>query len=216
VYCIFPRVAQHRFRLGPLLRLSSLCSERPQKTQTKREQFGASQSPTPATAAARSKQIGELKTTVTIQDGTISKLRAQLSSLQASHESHAAIVADTHAAEVASLKNRASLLEQQLAERPTLRHGKCPSSCNRSPLSTRSHRTSLPGQSRTCLFHACWSLVPHPPPTSNKWPADTPQPPAITFYFFSILRSCRKLQTARAHRRLPAPLSPPRGPPNRY
>jgi hypothetical protein len=134
VYCIFPRVAQHRFRLGPLLRLFSLCSERPQKTQTKREQFGASQPPTPATAAARSKQIGELKTTVTIQDGTISKLRAQLASLQASHESHAAIVADTHAAEVASLKNRASLLEHQLAERPTLRHGKCPSSCNRSSL----------------------------------------------------------------------------------
>ncbi|KAF2024702.1 hypothetical protein EK21DRAFT_78183 [Setomelanomma holmii] len=68
------------------------------------------------------RKIEELKATISNQDHTISTLQSQFSSLRASHESHIASLTDTHLAEVASLKNYARVLEDQLAHRPSLHH----------------------------------------------------------------------------------------------
>ncbi|KAH7394030.1 hypothetical protein DE146DRAFT_616609 [Phaeosphaeria sp. MPI-PUGE-AT-0046c] len=78
---------------------------------------------TPTPSATRSKQIEELKSTIATQDQTISTLQVQFASLRASHDSHIASLSSTHSAEVASLKNYARVLEDQLAQRPSLHHG---------------------------------------------------------------------------------------------
>ncbi|CAO2656324.1 Nn.00g051270.m01.CDS01 [Neocucurbitaria sp. VM-36] len=85
-----------------------------------RNELGASATPTPTTT--RNKHIEELKATITTQDQTISTLQAQFGSLRASHEAHVASLADTHLAEIASLKNYARVLEEQLARKPSLHH----------------------------------------------------------------------------------------------
>ncbi|KAF2741968.1 hypothetical protein M011DRAFT_472622 [Sporormia fimetaria CBS 119925] len=69
----------------------------------------------------RDKQTEELKATITAQDSNISTLQAQFSSLRASHEAHIASLVDAHAAEVASLRNYARVLEEQQSQR-TLHH----------------------------------------------------------------------------------------------
>lgn len=85
-----------------------------------RSELGAAATPTPTTT--RSKQIEELKNTIATQDQTISTLQVQFASLRASHESHIASLSSSHSAEVASLKNYARVLEEQLAQRPSLHH----------------------------------------------------------------------------------------------
>ncbi|KAH7378796.1 hypothetical protein BKA66DRAFT_513200 [Pyrenochaeta sp. MPI-SDFR-AT-0127] len=90
-----------------------------EKYEKLRNELGAS-TPTPTTT--RSKHIEELKATITTQDQTISTLQAQFSSLRSSHEAHVASLAETHAAEIASLKNYVRVLEEQLAQKPSLHH----------------------------------------------------------------------------------------------
>ncbi|KAF2827319.1 hypothetical protein CC86DRAFT_348672 [Ophiobolus disseminans] len=72
--------------------------------------------------STRSKQIEEHKATIATQDQTISTLQTQFSSLRASHDSHVLSLTESHSAEVASLKNYARVLEEQLAHRPSLHH----------------------------------------------------------------------------------------------
>ncbi|KAF2278474.1 uncharacterized protein EI97DRAFT_255805 [Westerdykella ornata] len=76
---------------------------------------------TPTPTTTRSRQIEELKSTITAQDNTISTLQAQFGSLRVSHEAHVASLIDAHAAEVASLKNYTRVLEEQQSQR-TLHH----------------------------------------------------------------------------------------------
>jgi chromosome segregation ATPase len=80
-------------------------------------QFGT---PTPTTA--RSKQVEELKATITAQDNTISTLQAQFGSLRSSHEAHIASLTEAHAKEVATLRTYSRVLEEQQSQR-TLHHG---------------------------------------------------------------------------------------------
>ncbi|KAF1843913.1 uncharacterized protein K460DRAFT_153963 [Cucurbitaria berberidis CBS 394.84] len=84
-----------------------------------RNELGASATTTPTT---RSKHTEELKATITTQDQTISTLQAQFGSLRASHEAHVASLVDTHSVEIASLRNYARVLEEQLARKPSLHH----------------------------------------------------------------------------------------------
>lgn len=84
--------------------------------------------------AARSRQVDELKATITAQDQTISTLQAQFASLRVSHEAHVASLVDAHAAEIASLRNYTKALEDQQSQR-TLHHGReTPSSTRLSSL----------------------------------------------------------------------------------
>ena len=80
----------------------------------------ATPTPTPTT---RSRQVEDLKSTITAQDCTISTLQAQFGSLRASHEAHVASLTDAHSAEVASLREYTRVLEEQQSQR-TLHHGK--------------------------------------------------------------------------------------------
>lgn len=73
---------------------------------------------------ASQKQIEELKATIAAQDQTISSLQAQFGSLRATNETHLTSLTKAHVAEVASLKTHARILEEQLAQRPSLHHGK--------------------------------------------------------------------------------------------
>ncbi|KAF2641355.1 hypothetical protein P280DRAFT_310434 [Massarina eburnea CBS 473.64] len=73
--------------------------------------------PPAQSSSAWSKQVEELKATITAQDQTISTLQAQFAGLRASHETHVATLAEAHAAEVASLKNYAKALEEQQQQR---------------------------------------------------------------------------------------------------
>ena len=99
---------------------------------------------TPTPTTTRSKQIDELKGTIVTQDQTISTLQIQFASLRASHESHIAKLSSSHSAEVASLKNYARVLEEQLTQRPS--HGMCLPVCDTTaPLSGR---TRLPMRGR--------------------------------------------------------------------
>ncbi|UPX19603.1 uncharacterized protein EKO05_0009861 [Ascochyta rabiei] len=77
---------------------------------------------TPTPTRTRSKHTGDLKATIATQDQTISTLQSRFGSLRLSHEAHVSSLADAHAAEVASLRNHAKLLEEQLAQRPGLHH----------------------------------------------------------------------------------------------
>ncbi|KAF2870981.1 hypothetical protein BDV95DRAFT_573005 [Massariosphaeria phaeospora] len=76
---------------------------------------------TPTPTTTRSKQIEELKATITAQDQTISTLQTQFGSLRASHEAHVETLATAHTAEVATLKNYSRVLEEQQSQR-TLHH----------------------------------------------------------------------------------------------
>ncbi|KAK1914955.1 hypothetical protein P3342_011884 [Pyrenophora teres f. teres] len=62
---------------------------------------------------SRSKQIKEPKSTITTPDLTISVLKTQFSRLRASHEAQVASLVETHLTEVASLRNRIRVLEEQ-------------------------------------------------------------------------------------------------------
>ncbi|KAE8827531.1 hypothetical protein PTNB73_09287 [Pyrenophora teres f. teres] len=59
------------------------------------------------------KQIKEPKSTITTPDLTISVLKTQFSRLRASHEAQVASLVETHLTEVASLRNRIRVLEEQ-------------------------------------------------------------------------------------------------------
>ncbi|KAF2129957.1 hypothetical protein P153DRAFT_396295 [Dothidotthia symphoricarpi CBS 119687] len=84
-----------------------------------RRDFGA---PTLTPPMVPSKQIEELVATVTTRDQTILTLQSHLGSLRASHEAHIASFAETYAAEVASLKNHARVLEEQLFQHASVHH----------------------------------------------------------------------------------------------
>ncbi|CAI6338959.1 unnamed protein product [Periconia digitata] len=75
----------------------------------------------PQDSPARTKQIEELKSTITAQDQTISTLQAQFASLRGSHEAHVASLVDAHSAETSSLRNYTRALEEQQKQR-TLHH----------------------------------------------------------------------------------------------
>ncbi|KAF2444052.1 hypothetical protein P171DRAFT_473245 [Karstenula rhodostoma CBS 690.94] len=62
---------------------------------------------------ARTKQLDELKATITTQDQTISTLQSQFSRLRASHEAHINSLVNVHAAEVSALKDYTKSLESQ-------------------------------------------------------------------------------------------------------
>ncbi|KAK7193201.1 hypothetical protein PSPO01_00995 [Paraphaeosphaeria sporulosa] len=62
---------------------------------------------------ARTKQLDELKATITTQDQTISTLQSQFSSLRASHDAHVNSLVNAHAAEVSALKDYTKSLESQ-------------------------------------------------------------------------------------------------------
>ncbi|KAF2679079.1 hypothetical protein K458DRAFT_422507 [Lentithecium fluviatile CBS 122367] len=84
-----------------------------------RDDLGTPSTPTPTTA--RSRQVDELKATITAQDQTISTLQAQFAGLRVSHEAHIASLVDAHTAEVASLRSYTKALEDQQSQR-TLHH----------------------------------------------------------------------------------------------
>ncbi|KAL5420535.1 hypothetical protein PMIN04_006407 [Paraphaeosphaeria minitans] len=62
---------------------------------------------------AHTKQLDELKATITTQDQTISTLQSQFSSLRASHDAHIKSLVNAHAAEVLALKDYTTSLESQ-------------------------------------------------------------------------------------------------------
>ncbi|KAH8727133.1 hypothetical protein GQ44DRAFT_770569 [Phaeosphaeriaceae sp. PMI808] len=105
---------------SPLILEGQTWTSKNEHRPSRRSELGTETAPTPTTT--RSKQIEELKATIATQDQTISTLQTQFSSLRTSHESHVASLTDTHSAEVASLKNYARVLEEQLAQRPSLHH----------------------------------------------------------------------------------------------
>ncbi|ORY12729.1 hypothetical protein BCR34DRAFT_288122 [Clohesyomyces aquaticus] len=67
---------------------------------------------TPTPTSTRSKQIEELKATITAQDSTISTLQSQFAGLRTSHEAHISSLNNSHQAEVESLRNYTRVLEQ--------------------------------------------------------------------------------------------------------
>jgi hypothetical protein len=87
------------------------------------DQLGTSLTPTPT--SLRHNPTEDLHGTIASQNQTISTLQSRLSSLRSSHEVHVSSLAETHAAEVASLRNYAKQLEEQLAQHPSLHHGEC-------------------------------------------------------------------------------------------
>ncbi|KAL6709534.1 hypothetical protein ACN47E_001469 [Coniothyrium glycines] len=91
-----------------------------EKRRRYRDEVGVSTTPTPLTT--RSKHIEDLKATISTQDNTISTLQAQFSSLRSSHDSYITSLSDTHAAEIAALKDYTRVLEEQLAQKPSLHH----------------------------------------------------------------------------------------------
>ncbi|KAF2623341.1 hypothetical protein BU25DRAFT_296497, partial [Macroventuria anomochaeta] len=108
-------------QLSPLM-FEAAASDKPfERRASRRDDLGASLTPTPTTS--RSKHTEDLKATIATQDQTISTLQSQFGSLRSSHEAYVSSLAEAHAAEVASLRNYARLLEEQLAQRPSLHHG---------------------------------------------------------------------------------------------
>lgn len=113
-------------RFTPLDTSATVTSQTPfRKSSTDHRQPSASKQPT-----TRTKQLDELKATVTTQDQTISTLQSQFSSLRASHEAHInSLVSvhcasnvrtrtntcqvNAHAAEVSALKDYTKSLESQ-------------------------------------------------------------------------------------------------------
>lgn len=77
----------------------------------------------PLSSTTRSKHIENLKATIATQDQTISTLQVQFGSLRVSNEAHVASLTDAHTAEVAALKDYIRVLEEQLAQKPSLHHG---------------------------------------------------------------------------------------------
>ncbi|KAJ4348218.1 uncharacterized protein N0V89_009590 [Didymosphaeria variabile] len=64
-------------------------------------------------STTRTKQLDELKATVTAQDQTISTLQSQFASLRASHEAHVNSLVNAHSAEVSALRDYTKSLESQ-------------------------------------------------------------------------------------------------------
>ncbi|KAF1966764.1 hypothetical protein BU23DRAFT_311326 [Bimuria novae-zelandiae CBS 107.79] len=64
-------------------------------------------------SATRTKQIDELKATITAQDQTISTLQSQFANLRASQEAHISSLVNAHSLELSSLKDYAKSLESQ-------------------------------------------------------------------------------------------------------
>jgi hypothetical protein len=97
--------------------------------------------------ASSTKQIDELKATVTAQDNTISTLQAQFANLRTNQEAHIDSLTKTHNAEVTSLKEYTRVLEEQLAHRP-LHHGEYLPFTSRFP-PTQSENVTAPVQPLT-------------------------------------------------------------------
>ncbi|XPS68228.1 hypothetical protein M3J07_000513 [Ascochyta lentis] len=105
---------------SPMIPEAAVSADTWERRASRRDDSGVFFAPTPT--GARSKQKEDLKATVATQDQTILTLQLQFGNLRLSHEAHVASLADAHAAEVASLRKYAKLLEEQLAQRPSLHH----------------------------------------------------------------------------------------------
>lgn len=129
--------------LNPSLFTSNWLRIHPGRSIADRAQSGAALTPTltPTSTTPQTEPTQETSATRASPDGTIATLRSQFKSLRTTHEAHVSSLAETHAAELASLQSYAKLLEQQLAQRPDLHHGTC--YCISPPLHcTSSSRTS--------------------------------------------------------------------------
>ncbi|KAF3036241.1 hypothetical protein E8E11_004405 [Didymella keratinophila] len=104
------------YKTGGLVPIDTLGNESSTDHEAK---LGASL--TPAPTSSRHNPTENVFATAS-QDQTIATLRSKFSSLRLSHEARVSNLAERHAAEVASLRNYARLLEEQLAQHPSLHH----------------------------------------------------------------------------------------------